>query len=136
MPADVRRFACAAVTLSRLRASNRPMTAAFRHHWPEYSIEAACLGVFMVSAAGFATLLQHPLSPLAGWTASPLVQRIPMGVAMGLTLIAIVYSPAGGRSGAHMNPVVTLTFLRLGKIASADAVAYMAAQFAGGFAGI
>ncbi len=112
------------------------MSQTFRRHWPEYAIEAGCLGLFMVSAAGFATLLQHPSSPLAGWTASPLVQRIPMGIAMGLTLIAIVYSPAGGRSGAHMNPVVTLTFLRLGKIAPADAAAYVTAQFAGGFAGI
>ena len=117
-------------------ASNRPMTRTLRHHWPEYTIEAACLGLFMVSAAGFATLLQHPLSPLAGWTRSPLIGRIPMGVAMGLTLIAIIYSPAGGRSGAHMNPVVTLTFFRLGKIACADAFAYVAAQFSGGFAGI
>ena len=34
-------------------------------HWPEYLIEAACLALFMVSAAGFATLLQHPASPVA-----------------------------------------------------------------------
>jgi aquaporin Z len=112
------------------------MTQTLRHHWPEYTIEALCLGIFMVSAAGFATLLQHPLSPLAGWTMSPLVRRIPMGVAMGLTLIAIIYSPAGTRSGAHMNPVVTLTFFRLGKIAFADACAYIVAQFSGGFVGI
>jgi aquaporin Z len=136
MPWRARRFVVPAVTPPPFRASNRPMTRTLRHHWQEYTIEALCLGIFMVSAAGFATLLQHPLSPLAGWTASPLVQRIPMGVAMGLTLIAIVYSPLGGRSGAHINPAVTLTFLRLGKIASADALAYVAAQFAGGIAGI
>ena len=112
------------------------MTRTFRQHFPEYVMEAVCLGIFMVSAAGFATLLQHPLSPLAGWSASPLVRRIPMGIAMGVTLIAIIYSPLGARSGAHMNPAVTLTFLRLGKIASADALAYVTAQFAGGLAGI
>lgn len=112
------------------------MTRTFREHWPEYLMEAACLGIFMVSAAGFATLLQHPLSPLAGWAAPPLVQRIPMGAAMGMTLVAIIYSPLGARSGAHMNPAVTLTFLRLGKIESADALAYVAAQFAGGISGI
>jgi len=55
---------------------------------------------------------------------------------MGLTLAAIVYSPIGRRSGAHMNPALTLTYLRLGKISSADAAAYVAAQFAGGIAGI
>jgi aquaporin Z len=112
------------------------MPRTLRRHWPEYAIEAACLGIFMVSAAGFATLLQHPRSPLAGWAVSPIVQRIPMGVAMGLTVIAIIYSPAGARSGAHMNPVVTLTFLRLGKIGFADACAYVAAQFSGGCSGI
>ncbi len=107
-----------------------------RDHWPEYASEALCLGLFMLSAASFATLLQHPASPLAvaqrpGWTA-----RLPMGVAMGLTLVAIVYSPLGGRSGAHMNPAVTLTFLRLGKLARTDAAGYIAAQFVGGTAGI
>jgi aquaporin Z len=112
------------------------MTRTLADHWPEYAMEALCLGLFMVSAAGFATLLQHPSSPFAGWTASPLVQRIPMGVAMGATLIAIIYSPLGARSGAHMNPAVTLTFLRLGKIVGTDAGAYVAAQFAGGIAGI
>jgi aquaporin Z len=105
-------------------------------HWPEYVSEAACLGLFMVSAAGFATLLMHPLSPLAAWHASAAAQRIPMGMAMGLTAIAIIYSPLGRRSGAHMNPALTLTFLRLGKIAPADAAAYVAAQFIGGTGGI
>ena len=108
----------------------------FVQHWPEYVAEALCLGLFMVSAASFATLLQHPASPLAFAHASTWTARIPMGAAMGLTLIAIVYSPLGGRSGAHMNPAVTLTFLRLGKVAGADVFGYVAAQFAGGVAGI
>src|SRR5438034_8237982 len=108
----------------------------FTDHWPEYASEAICLGLFMVSAAGMTTLLRHPLSPLSGWNASPLVQRIPMGIAMGLTLAAIVYSPLGKRSGAHMNPALTLTFLRLGKISARDAAAYVLAQFAGAAIGI
>jgi aquaporin Z len=108
----------------------------FFDHWPEYVAEASCLGLFMVSAASFATLLQHPASPFAFAHASSWTTRIPMGVAMGLTLVSIVYSPLGGRSGAHMNPAVTLTFLRLGKIARADVVGYIAAQFVGGASGI
>jgi aquaporin Z len=55
---------------------------------------------------------------------------------MGLTAAALVYSPWGQQSGAHLNPAVTLTFLRLGKIASHDAALYMGAQFVGGLAGI
>jgi aquaporin Z len=105
-------------------------------HWPEYLSEAACLALFMASAAVMATLLQHPASPLAGSTAAPWLQRLPMGVAMGLTAVVLIYSPLGGRSGAHMNPAVTLTFLRLRKIAPGDAAGYVAAQFVGGAAGI
>jgi aquaporin Z len=107
-----------------------------RSHWREYFAEACCLGTFMFSAASFATLLQHPRSPWPIVIGSPLVGRFVMGLAMGLTAIAIVYSPVGRRSGAHMNPAVTLTFFRLGKIAAADAALYVLAQFAGGFGGI
>ena len=105
-------------------------------HWPEYFIEAVCLGLFMLSAAGFATLLQHPASPVSPWLPDPLTQRVPMGLAMGASAMALIYSPLGRRSGAHMNPAVTLAFLHLGKIAPRDAAGYMAAQFAGGAAGI
>jgi aquaporin Z len=59
-----------------------------------------------------------------------------MGIAMGLTAVAIIYSPLGKRSGAHMNPAVTMAFLRLGKIRVPDAFGYVLAQFAGGTAGI
>src|ERR1041384_7716235 len=55
---------------------------------------------------------------------------------MGLTAIAIIYSPWGQRSGAHMNPAFTLTFLRLRKVRPWDALFYMVAQFAGGTAGV
>ena len=55
---------------------------------------------------------------------------------MGLTAIGIFYSPWGQRSGAHMNPAVTLTFLSLGKIAPWDAFFYIVFQFLGGIAGV
>ena len=59
-----------------------------------------------------------------------------IGVAMGLTAIALIYSPWGKRSGAHMNPSVTLTFWRLGKIKSIDALFYIVFQFLGGWVGV
>ena len=55
---------------------------------------------------------------------------------MGLTAIGIVYSPWGRQSGAHFNPSVTLTFLRLGKIAPIDALFYIASQFVGATAAV
>lgn len=115
----------------------RPSPArALREHWPEYLMEAWGLGTFMVSAGVFATLLESPGSPVHRALTDPDLRRLLMGLAMGLTAVAIVYSPWGKRSGAHLNPAVTLSFLRLGKIAPTDAAFYMIAQLAGGLAGV
>jgi aquaporin Z len=90
----------------------------------------------MVSAAAMTSLLEHPASPANDLLPDPSVRRAVMGVAMGLTAAALIYSPWGRRSGAHNNPAVTLTFFRLGMISGGDAVGYIAAQFVGGAAGI
>ena len=105
-------------------------------HLPEYLIEAGALGCFMISACTFGTLLGHPGSPVVRAVQSPLILRMMMGVLMGLTAIAIVYSPWGRRSGAQMNPALTLTFYRLGRSAPRDAAAYVGAQFLGGVIGV
>lgn len=105
-------------------------------HWPEYLIEAAGLGLFMLSAGLFVSLLESPGSIGRELISSPFVRRIPMGIAMGLTAIAIIYSPWGKRSGAHINPAVTLAFYRLGKVQGWDAAGYIAFQFAGGLTGM
>src|SRR4051812_50074326 len=85
-------------------------------HWPEYLIEATCLGLFMISACAFGTLFFHPASPVIGAIPDPTLRRIPMGLAMGMTAVVLIYSPIGMRSGAHMNPSTTLTVFRLGKV--------------------
>lgn len=110
------------------------MVDALKNHWPEYLIEAWCLGTFMVSACAFSVLLFSPGSPISSLGLTP--RLILMGVAMGATATAIICSPWGKRSGAHYNPVVSLTFLRLGKIAPADAAFYIGFQFIGGVVGV
>jgi aquaporin Z len=112
------------------------MLSALGRHWPEYLMEAACLGLFMVSACSVTVLLQHPSSAIRQAIPSALVRRAITGVAMGLTAIALIYSPWGRQSGGHLNPSLTLTFLRLGKIEPWDAVFYVAAQFAGAIVGV
>jgi aquaporin Z len=112
------------------------MSDALRRHWPEYMMEVAGLATFMISACLFATLLEHPGSPARQAIPAPLVRRLLMGLAMGLTAIGIIYSPWGKQSGAHINPAVTLTFLRLGKVRPWDGLFYVIAQFTGGVAGI
>ena len=107
-----------------------------REHWPEYAIEAAGLGVFMLVACVFGTLLAHPGSPVVLSVPDAFARRAVMGVVMGLTAIALIYSPFGRRSGAHFNPATTLTFWWLGKIATPDALAYVIAQVVGGVTGV
>jgi aquaporin Z len=69
----------------------------------------------MVSAAVFAAVLYHPSSPVSGAISNELVRRAFVGLAMASTAVTIIYSRWGQRSGAHMNPAITLTFFRLGK---------------------
>jgi aquaporin Z len=108
---------------------------ALRDHLPEYLAEAVGLGLFMMSAGAFATLINAEDSPVRAAVPSELARRALMGLAMGVTAVALIYSPWGRRSGAHINPATTLTFWRLGKVARWDAVFYVAAQFAGGVVG-
>jgi aquaporin Z len=116
--------------------TDRGARAALRQHWPEYLMEAAELGMFMISAAAFVTLVEYPGSALRQLIADATLRRALTGIAMGLTAIAIVYSPWGKQSGAHFNPAVTLTFWRLGKVATWDAVFYILAHFAGALLGV
>lgn len=111
------------------------MRRALRQHWPEAAAEALGLGLFMVSACAFAVLLEHRSSPLRA-ALPPSARRILMGLAMGLTAVGLVHSPWGRRSGAHLNPAVTLTFAALGKLRREVAVLYAVAQAAGGLAGV
>jgi len=105
-------------------------------HLPEYTIEAALLGLFMLSACAFGVLLEHPASFVHRWLPDPNLRRLLMGVAMGTTAVVLIYSPWGGRSGAHFNPSVTAVFYWLGRISRRDAIGYIAAQFIGGMAGV
>src|SRR5438034_10035987 len=107
-----------------------------QQHWPEYLIEAWALGTFMVSAALFTALLEYPGSPVYQLIPNGAVRRALIGLAMGLTAIALIYSPWGQRSGAHMNPATTLTFLRLAKVMPWDAAFYISGQFIGGVCGV
>ena len=114
----------------------REMVTVLVAHWPEYILEGLELGVFMFSACTFTVLLFHPSSPVTRNIGSESLRRVLMGLAMGITAIAIVFSPAGKRSGAHFNPAVTLTFLRLNKVKPWDAAFYTLFQFGGGIIGV
>ncbi len=110
------------------------MLEAIKNHWQEYLIEAWGLGAFMVSACAFGVVLFNPNSPLI--SLDPMLRNVLMGVAMGTTAIGIICSPWGKRSGAHINPSITFTFWRLGKVKGWDVLFYILAQFVGAGVGV
>lgn len=99
-------------------------------------MEAAGLGLFMVSAAFVTAAFEYPHSSLHAAIPNPTFRRVLIGICMGLTAIGIIYSPWGKQSGAHLNPAVTLTFYRLGKIEGIDACFYVITQSLGGLLGV
>ena len=98
------------------------------HYWQE----ALGLAIFMISACFFSAMLFSEKSIWCHLIPSMDLKNILMGVLMGLTALLIFYSPFTAPSGSQINPAVTLTFLRLGKMCPWDALFYIIFQFAGG----
>lgn len=111
------------VSMTGDASSGSPYAAvcAWKRHWPDYLKEAAGLMIFMLGAGAFTTLFEHPGSPVRMAISSDLARHVALGCVMGLVTAGIIYSPWGQRSGAHINPAVTWSFYRLGKIDGWDA---------------
>jgi aquaporin Z len=110
----------------------RKIRHTFKKHYTLYLIEAWGLGTFMLSACLFTILFQHPALGISHLIQSDFIRRIFIGIAMGLTAITIIYSPWGRKSGAQLNPSVTLTMLFIRKITFIDMCFYMIFQTLGG----
>ena len=123
-------FNQASTQADQTNSSSRALSAlgSVRLHWPEYLMEAGQLGLYLFCACAFATVFQHPASPVRHVISSSLARRALYGVAMGSTLIGIVTTPWGRQSGGHCNPAITFTFYRLGTVELWDALFYAAAD--------
>ncbi len=108
----------------------------FQKNWRTYLIEAWALGMFMVSASLFVILTEHSSLPIRNLVESAILRRLMVGLAMGITAVLLIYSKWGKRSGAHMNPAVTLTFYMLHRISFPDMFWYILFQFVGGYFGV
>ena len=99
-----------------------------------HPVDWACelVGTTFQLAVGFAVLalLESPksraTSALPGWARLVLI-----GIAFGLLAAAVALSPLGRRSGAHLNPAVTVGFLLRGHTPARDALGYVVAQVVG-----
>jgi aquaporin Z len=99
-------------------------------------MESAELGALMLSVCICGTLIYGDESPFKPFALSGITKSLLMGTAVAVTTFLIIRSPFGRRSGAHLNPSVTLAFFWLGRVHRWDAVYYIMAHFAGATAGV
>jgi aquaporin Z len=71
---------------------------------------------------------------IGGFGAAFPVGIVPVAMAFGLTVMAMIYA-IGPISGCHINPAVTVGLLAAGRLEPAQAVAYIVAQLLGGIVG-
>jgi aquaporin Z len=113
-------------------AGGKQWKMALRKNWKHYVREGSGLAIFMVSACLFNAML---FSANGSWhRAIPgeMLKNVVMGVLMGATALFIFYSRWTAPSGSQINPAVTITFLRMGKMCRYDALFFIICQFAGG----
>lgn len=108
------------------------MKASFKKNRKHYLQEALGLAIFMISACFFGAMLFSEKSSWHVSLSNDTARNILMGLAMGATALFIFYSPFTAPSGSQINPAVTITFFRLGKMCPYDAMFFIIAQIAGG----
>ena len=99
-------------------------------------MEAVEVGLLMMCICFAGALVYSEGSPLRHLSLSLAAKSFLMGGMVAVSTFLIIRSRFGRRSGAHLNPAITLAYLWLDRIHRWDAVSYMIAQFAGGLAGV
>ena len=89
---------------------------------------AECFGTAVLVLIGCSSIV------IAGFGGAFPIGIIGIGMTFGMTVTAMAYA-IGPVSGCHLNPSVTAAMWTAGRIKSQDAIAYIIAQFIGGFVG-
>src|SRR5437899_1621229 len=91
-----------------------PQPATGGWHFAEWLSEFAGTAILIFGLVGVVTLVRRPGSAFSGWSEFP--QLLLVGVLVGALLAVVASSPIGRRSGAHLNPAVTLAFRLTGHV--------------------
>lgn len=100
-----------------------------------FAAEFAGTAILVGVGLSIVIVMFSPASPVTRIIASAGVRRFITGLLFGSTGAAIAVSVLGKTSGAHINPVVTLSFWLMGKMRTGVAIGYVISQIAGGLAG-
>ena len=116
---------------SRLRPTTPVRAPQSGWHWIPWLCEY--LGTALLLAGGLSAVFLDfgPYSPVARVLPSTSARLLLTGLLFGGTGSLIALSPIGRRSGAHLNPAVTVAFWTQRKVHPHDLVGYITAQLLG-----
>lgn len=100
-------------------------------HPVEWGCEFLGIAFQFFAAFCFIAAMESPLSPLHHAVPSSNLRLVLIGLFIGAMAAVVAVSPLGRRSGAHLNPAVTIGFWARGSTHLADLAGYLFAQFAG-----
>lgn len=100
-----------------------------------YACEFAGTAVMLFIGVSAVAFMWAPGSPVPA-IEPEILRRFVTGLLFASGATLVVYSPLGQKSGAHLNPAVTLAFWRLGKFPAKHVTPYVLAQVAGAVAGV
>ena len=90
----------------------------------------------MFSVCLLVVVFDSPHSAVFGTIPNGIIRLVILASASGLIATLLIQSPWGKRSGAHLNPAVTIAFLRLRRVQPWDALFYILAHLLGACTGV
>jgi aquaporin Z len=103
--------------------------------WGVFRAELVGTALLLVVGLSLVILMFGEGSPIPRVLTNEGSRRLITGFLFGTTGALIALSPIGRRSGAHINPIVTLAFSLMGKLDVRTSIGYVVAQLSGAMLG-
>lgn len=99
-----------------------------------WAAEAAGTALLVFDALSVIAFTMAPAAPSRSWP--PELRLLVIGLVVGGTVAVFAITPAGKRSGAHLNPAVSLLLALRGALSVRDGPVYPVAQLTGSVVGV